>query len=221
MRRQIARKRRVATFVLAQPHTVDPNGRRGHDTFEVDENALAARLRGQTKTTPVNGNKLILLVVEAMPRQPDIRVGNNDVIKRRVVELPRVRPFDEGPVVTPIPVDGKNHPAHCVGSRGHGIASKQSWRKGGSRNDSARCLQKISSVHSVSSSFSPHILPALRPSFDDCRTAGHGPRRVITRIARRTTLLASTLDDLKDADTIVLQVERLGSLRYLILTTDK
>jgi serine protease Do len=33
--------------------------------------------------------------------------------------------------------------------------------------------------------------------------------------------LRSTLDDYKDADTIVLQVERLGSLRYLVLETDK
>jgi serine protease Do len=33
--------------------------------------------------------------------------------------------------------------------------------------------------------------------------------------------LRSTLDELKDADTIVLQVERLGTLRYLILETDK
>jgi serine protease Do len=33
--------------------------------------------------------------------------------------------------------------------------------------------------------------------------------------------LRSALDDLKDADTIVLQVERLGSLRYLVLETDK
>jgi serine protease Do len=33
--------------------------------------------------------------------------------------------------------------------------------------------------------------------------------------------LRSTLDDFKDADTIVLQVERLGSLRYLVLETDK
>src|SRR5580700_4277350 len=98
VRRQIERKRRVATFVLAQPHTIDPNGRGGHDTFEVHENALAASLWGQTKTTPVNGNKLILLVVEAMPGQPDIRVRNNDVIKPRVVELRRVRSFDEGPV---------------------------------------------------------------------------------------------------------------------------
>jgi len=33
--------------------------------------------------------------------------------------------------------------------------------------------------------------------------------------------LRSALDELKDADTIVLQVERLGTLRYLILETDK
>src|SRR5580700_3449253 len=152
VRRQIERKRRVATFVLAQPHAVDPNGRGGHDPFEVDENPLATCLRGQTKTTPVDGYKLILLVVEAMPGQPDIRMRNDDVIKRRVVELPPVRPFDEGPVVPPIPIDGKNHPAHNVGRRGHGITGKQPWHKGGSRKDSARGLHKISSVHNVKAS---------------------------------------------------------------------
>src|SRR5580658_10432211 len=104
VRGQIERKRRVATLVLAQPHAIDPNGRGGHDPFEVDENALATCLRGQTKTTPVNGNKLILLVVEAMPGQPDIRMRNDDVIKRRIVELPAVCSFDEGPVVPPIPI---------------------------------------------------------------------------------------------------------------------
>jgi hypothetical protein len=79
---------------------------------------------------------------------------NDDVIKRRIVELPPVCSFDEGPVVPPIPIDGKNHPARGVGGRGHGIAGKQSWRKCGSRKDSARGLHKISSVHSVTSSFS-------------------------------------------------------------------
>jgi hypothetical protein len=33
--------------------------------------------------------------------------------------------------------------------------------------------------------------------------------------------LRSALDDLKTADAIVLQVERLGTLRYVVLETDK
>ena len=33
--------------------------------------------------------------------------------------------------------------------------------------------------------------------------------------------LRSALDDLKSADAIALQVERLGSLHYLVLETDK
>ncbi len=60
---------------------------------------------------PIDGDKLILLVIEAMPGQPNIRVWNNDAFKRGVVELPRVRSFDECMVVAPIPVDGKNQPA--------------------------------------------------------------------------------------------------------------
>jgi hypothetical protein len=107
-----------------------------------------------------------------MPGQPDIRVRNNHVIKRRVVELPRVRSFNENPVVTPIPIDGKNHPAPSVGSRGHGIASKPCSGKGASCNDSARGFQKISSVLRVKSSFAPRILPAFWPLFDDCSSHG-------------------------------------------------
>src|SRR5580704_10422390 len=96
---------------------------------------------------PVNGDKLILLVVEAMPWQPNIRVRNNDALKCGVIELPSMRAFDKRMVVAPIPVDGKNQPAISVRSRGRGIAGKQSWRKCGARNDRARGFQKASSVH--------------------------------------------------------------------------
>jgi hypothetical protein len=140
VRRQIKGKRGVAALVLAEAHAVDPNGRGGHHPFEVDENAFAARLRWQTKTPPINGHKLILLFVEAVPGQPDIRVRNNDALKRGVIKLPRVHSFDNCAVVTPIPVDGKDQPAIGGGSRSRGIASEQSWGKRTPRNDSARCL---------------------------------------------------------------------------------
>ena len=125
MWRQIERERRVAALVLAELHSVDPNCRGGHDTFEVDEDTLAARLGGKPKTTPVNGYKLILLVVEAVPGQADIRVGNYNALKRRVVELPRVHSFDKCLVVTPISVDRKNQPAIGIG----GSRARIRWRE--------------------------------------------------------------------------------------------
>src|SRR5580658_677672 len=73
VRRQIKRKRRIAALVFAEAYSIDPNGRCRHHSFKVDENALAARFRGQTKTPAINGHKLVLLFVEAVPGQPDVR----------------------------------------------------------------------------------------------------------------------------------------------------
>src|SRR5580704_1310671 len=124
VRRQIERKRRVAALVLTELHTVNPNRRGCHHTFKVNENTLAARLGGQTKSPPVNRDKLILLIVKAMPRQSNIRVRNSDSVKCRVIELPCVSAFDKCMVVAPIPVDGKKQPPTSIGSCGRGIARK-------------------------------------------------------------------------------------------------
>jgi hypothetical protein len=124
VRRQIKRKRRIAALVLAEAHAIDLNGRGGHHSFEIDENTLATRLGWQTKTSSVDGPKLTLLFVEAVPGQPYICVRNSDALKRGVVKLPRVRFFDKCMAVTPTSVDRKNLPALGTGSRRNALASK-------------------------------------------------------------------------------------------------
>lgn len=75
-----------ASLVFTERNAVDPDGRGRHGAFEIDEDALAAGRCRIFESTTVGGDELILFVVEAVPWQLHICVGNDDFFKCRVVE---------------------------------------------------------------------------------------------------------------------------------------
>ena len=109
VRRQVERKRRVAAFVLAETHAVDPDRGGGHHAFEIDEHVLAAASGGQLEAAPIDGDEFVGLVVEAVPGQADIGVGNDDAIEAGIVELAAVGALRERLAVAPVPIDGKDY----------------------------------------------------------------------------------------------------------------
>ena len=86
MRSEFERKRRVAAFVFAEADAIDPHGGGGHDAFKVDEDVFALRFGRQREAAAIDGNEFVGFVVEAVPGQIDIGVGNDDAIESGIVE---------------------------------------------------------------------------------------------------------------------------------------
>ncbi len=102
---------------------------------------------GQREAAAIDGNEFVGFFVEAVPGQLDVCVGNDDFIERRIVEGLVVRALDEGMVVAPVAIDGKNGAAgrgRSAGLRGFG---KRGVRKSGSGKNRAGSFYKIASVH--------------------------------------------------------------------------
>src|ERR1051326_6456403 len=103
MRRQLKRKGRVAAAVLTESLSVDPNSGGRHHAAKVDEDSAPLQLSRQTEVSPVDGDDLVLLIVEAMPRQHLVRMGDRYAFERKVVKarLRRVGKilFAEEPIV--------------------------------------------------------------------------------------------------------------------------
>ncbi len=51
----------------AETHDTDPDRGGGHDALEVDENVAASRFGRRFEAPPINGDKLINLIIEAVP----------------------------------------------------------------------------------------------------------------------------------------------------------
>ena len=81
VRRQVEGERRVATFVFAELGAVDPDGGGGHHAFEVDEDVLASGFRGKLEAATVERDELVGLLVEAVPREPDVGVRDGDAVE--------------------------------------------------------------------------------------------------------------------------------------------
>src|SRR5215468_2237858 len=73
---EIERERCVPALVLPESCAVDPDGGGGHRTFEIDEDVLAASLGGQLELAAIERDEFVTLVVEAVPRELDVGVGN-------------------------------------------------------------------------------------------------------------------------------------------------
>ena len=108
---------------------------------------VAGGFRRQLEAAAIDGDKFIGLIVEAVPGQADIRVWNDDAFECGVVELAGVRAFDERLVVSPIPVDRKDHAAPGIGITGRRVARKRAGCKRRARNHGAGRFQEVASVH--------------------------------------------------------------------------
>src|SRR5580704_15428449 len=74
--RQFKGKRGVAAFVLAELFAVDPDCRSRHHTFKIDEDVLSLGFRRQLESPAIDRNKLVVLVIEAVPGKSNICVWN-------------------------------------------------------------------------------------------------------------------------------------------------
>lgn len=92
VRRDIEAKWRIATLVFAQLGAIDPHFGRGHGSFEVHESAVRGRGGGDLEPAAVGGDKLVRLVVEAMPGQRNIGMRDCDSLEVRVVEVQQMGP---------------------------------------------------------------------------------------------------------------------------------
>ena len=147
VRSEFERKGSVAAFVFAEADAVDPDGGGGHGAFKVHKDAAATRFRGQREAAAIDGDEFVGFFVEAVPGQVDVGVRNDDFIERGIIEGFVVCALDEGMVVAPVAIDGKNSAAggRCTGGlRGFG---KRGVRESSSGKNRAGCFQKIASVH--------------------------------------------------------------------------
>ena len=134
-------ERSEAALVLSQGNAIDPNGGRGHGAFEVYEDALAPRRRGIAEAAAIGGNELVVFVVEVMPGKTDVGMGNDNGLKRSIIERRQVRAFNLGGMVAPLAIDRQN---------GAGLSSllrgeyRGTWESGGG-DDRAGCLDEIAS----------------------------------------------------------------------------
>src|ERR1700722_7738820 len=144
MRRQLKRKWRISALVFSESRTVNPNSRGGHRSFKVDKHMLAARFRGQLEMTPVAGNEFVSLLVETVPGQTNVGVGNNNSFIAGFVEVFRVRPLRHCAVEKPVPVHGKNKPP---GDRFFRRARQCRWHQSRSRDQRTSGLEETPPIH--------------------------------------------------------------------------
>ena len=111
MRRELERKGRVATFIFAEQNAVDPDGRGGHGSFEVDEGALASRSGRSSKHAAVGGKELVARVIEVVPGYARVGVGEDDALELAVIKGRSMRSFDLVGCVAPAAVDRQDQAA--------------------------------------------------------------------------------------------------------------
>ena len=151
MRREFERKGRVSTLVFAEQNSVDPDGRRDHGSFEVDEYALASRSGRSSKRAAVRGEELVARVIEVVPGHARVGVGKDDALEVAVIKGRSMRSFDLVGCVAPAAVDGQDQAAMryrfggVAGGVGHGDGCKS--RAGG--------FEKAASIHSL---LAPRVL---------------------------------------------------------------
>ena len=75
-----------ATLVFAEKNAVDPDGGSGHGAFKIHEDTLACRSLRHFEPSPIGGDEFVILVVEVVPGQCNIRVRDDDWFKLRIVE---------------------------------------------------------------------------------------------------------------------------------------
>src|SRR6516164_2696967 len=108
---QLEREGRVATPVFTKPHAVNPNRGGSHHAFKISKDMAPTCFRRKFETATVEGHKLVRLIVEAVPRQWDVGVRNDNALKSRVVKILLMPSVNNRPVVAPIAVDRKDHAA--------------------------------------------------------------------------------------------------------------
>src|SRR5687767_10224505 len=118
MRSDLEGKSSVAAAILAESLTVQRNGGRSHHAVEIDEHSSSIQSRRHPEVTPVQRNKLIFLVVEAMPRQQLVRMRNGDASEGGVVEARACAAGDVFLAVQPLVIQREN--ASLRGIRGGG-----------------------------------------------------------------------------------------------------
>ncbi len=121
MRRELKGKGRKSALVLAQADAVEPDRGGGHDAFKVDKDTPAAGFGGQAEAAAIDGDKLVGLLVEAVPGLADIGMGHSDAGKAGVVEVAGVGGGRGLGAIAPIAVDGQHHASRRDGSRFGGI----------------------------------------------------------------------------------------------------
>ena len=108
MRCELKGEGREASLVFAERDAVDPDCGGRHGAFKVDEDTFASGGRGILEATPIGGDKLVVLVVEAMPRQLHIGMGNDNSFEGRIVETGEMRALYFGWVIAPVAIHGKH-----------------------------------------------------------------------------------------------------------------
>ena len=93
---------------IRETRAVDPYGRGGHHPFEIYEDALALGGGRKFEAPPIERDKLVSLLIEAVPRQSNVGVRDDDLIKPGVVEILIVPSFNDSAAVAPFAVDGQN-----------------------------------------------------------------------------------------------------------------
>ena len=119
-----------AAAVLAEFGAVEVDGRGGHDAFKVDKDAFAAGVCGDVQGAAVEGDELVVFLVEAVPGEADVGVGEDDGGEGGVVEGGGAGGFGGLGGVAPAAVDGEDGAA---GGRGGGC---DGLGEGGGRDDS-------------------------------------------------------------------------------------
>ncbi len=134
-----------AAFVFAEGDAVDPDGGGGHGAFEVDEDAVAFCGGGRFEAAAIGGDELVDLVVEAVPGQLDVGVGNDDGFEGGVVEGGEVCAFYLRWVVAPAAVDRQD------GAALRGGLGCECWNGGECRGgeEGAGRFEEVASAHSV------------------------------------------------------------------------
>ena len=100
-----------AAFVFAESDAVDPDFGGGHDTFKVYEDALALAGGWELEAAAIDGDEFIELVVEAVPGERDVGVGDDDALEGGVIEFRRGGCVGKGAAVAPVAIDGQDRSA--------------------------------------------------------------------------------------------------------------
>ncbi len=156
--RQLEGERGVAAFVFAELLAVEVDGGGGHDAFEVDENALAHGGLGQLEVAAISGDEGVVLLREAVPRQLDVGVRDDDAVEGCVVEGARGGLLFGGAAVEPAAIHGESRSA---ASGGLLFSGKSTRRQRCSGDQSARGLDEVSTIHEISPNVLQHTCKEL------------------------------------------------------------
>src|SRR5260370_37282174 len=102
---QLKRKWREPALIFAQRNAVDPDGRGRHRSFKVKENTLAFQAPRRFEATAISRNKLVGLVVEAMPWQEHVGVRNDNLFKTGIIKFNCLGPLHLARGIAPATID--------------------------------------------------------------------------------------------------------------------